>query len=237
MMRKHPGAVVQMLATLPSETPLDLGYNLLAPPLLASAYLLLGEDELAAGTISRARELAAVQANGRAQARLAVAASMVSGSSVELGLAVTETWQHGQLALLEAADALVPRLPVFGHVPVEIHQSIDRWPARWLPILRHQLGGGNVPAAHLSAELLDQHGEEEDIGRLRAFDRTYRRRRRPPVGKALSRRLSPASSTADDLWPQQAHHCDAGNPRQSRPAKADVTTVLPPNQAKLHCDA
>ena len=56
---------------------------------------------------------------------------------------------------------------------------------------------GNTPAAHVAADLLDAYGDASDIGRLRAFEKTYRRTRRSGLGRSLARRLSPPLEVND----------------------------------------
>jgi DNA-binding SARP family transcriptional activator len=82
-------------------------------------------------------------------------------------------------------------------IPRELSESISQWPERWLPVLRRQLTAGDQPNAHTAALLLDEHGAISDIGLLRAFDKTYRKRSRAGLGRALARRVSPKLSIRD----------------------------------------
>jgi DNA-binding SARP family transcriptional activator len=79
-----------------------------------------------------------------------------------------------------------------------IESSVQKWPQRWLPVLRRTMDAGDDPRAYVAAGLLDRHGAMEDIGRLRAFEKTYRRRGvTSGLGRGLARRVSPRAMIAD----------------------------------------
>jgi DNA-binding SARP family transcriptional activator len=96
------------------------------------------------------------------------------------------------MALLELADALGLSLHLLGPVPDEIDASVGRWPDRWLPVLRRLLTLGDDPRARSAAVLLDRHGTAQDVGVLRAYEKTYRRRAAVAgLGRGLVKRVSP----------------------------------------------
>ena len=95
------------------------------------------------------------------------------------------------------ADAIGAYLHALLPVPAELGRSIENWPRRWRPVLRRQMESGNAPNAHVAADLLDTYGDASDIGRLRAFEKTYRRTRRGGLGRSLARRLSPPLEVND----------------------------------------
>jgi DNA-binding SARP family transcriptional activator len=82
-------------------------------------------------------------------------------------------------------------------VPAALHESFERWPQRWRPVLRRQLELGSTANAHAAADLLDKYGDVSDVGRLRAFEKTYRRGRKDGLGRSLARRLSPRLQVHD----------------------------------------
>jgi DNA-binding SARP family transcriptional activator len=105
---------------------------------------------------------------------------------------VTESAGASELSLLELADALGAHLHLLTPYPPALEDSITRWPERWQPVLRRQLARGDDPRAVLAAGLLDIHGSQDDVGRLRAYEKTYRRKRTSTgLGRSLSRRVSP----------------------------------------------
>jgi DNA-binding SARP family transcriptional activator len=191
MLGHHPYAVVQMLERLPSDIPLDLGYGLLGKVLLGVAHLLLDNEEAAASIAESAQSLALVQGNSRCQVRLRLVSALARRDETALRAAISDAGLAGSLGLLDVADAIGSRLDLLSPLPAEIEHSIVTWPGRWHPILRRQLEMGNVPAAHAAAEVLATFGGIDDVGRLRAFDRTYRRRGKPALGTLLARRVSP----------------------------------------------
>jgi DNA-binding SARP family transcriptional activator len=176
--------------TLPSG-PVFTGVDLTRRTILAISLLLDGQD----GEAARVAELGVGEARSlgarRAEARNSLVIAIARRDPTAIQAAVRSAAASSELALPEVADALGTVLDIVSDVP-ELAQSISRWPSRWLPILRRQLAG-DTPVARAAAALLDKHGELSDIGLLRAFARTYRRRGRltPKLGKTLARRVSP----------------------------------------------
>jgi DNA-binding SARP family transcriptional activator len=197
MLPRHARIVIQILESLPTDTPLDLGYNLLGTAVLGQAYLLADDPDSARIISEKGRLVAHSQGNKRSLIRFRLVSAIAGASAETLVGAIEEAAETSGLALLEVADALAQRLPGLPSIPSVVKASIAQCGDRWLPVLRRQLEAGNVPAAHVAAELLDEHGAHEDIGRLRAFDKTYRRRGHQPVGRRLARRLSPVVEIED----------------------------------------
>ena len=191
MMATRPYQAVQQLEGVAPETPLDLGYRLFAKVVLGVAYLLLDNDAFALSVATSGLTAALAQGNRRCEARLQLVASMAQRDSIGLRSAIVEAENTGALALLDVADALGGRLHLLSPFPEEVRRSIAGWPKRWRPILRRQLETGNTPAGHIAADLLDEFGDHEDIGRLRAFDKIYGHRNGRSVGRRLARRLAP----------------------------------------------
>ena len=188
---RDPRLSLQMLDVLPSVTPLDFGYNILAKVLQTVALLLLGDEGQASDISESAMVEGMAQGNGRAVARVGITASLARGRPTDILAAISIAAKSGNLALLEVADAIGAYLYAITPVPDEISESIERWPHRWRPVLRQQLEVGNTPTAHIAADLLDRYGDATDVGRLRAFSKTYRRGRKDALGRSLARRLSP----------------------------------------------
>jgi DNA-binding SARP family transcriptional activator len=95
------------------------------------------------------------------------------------------------------ADAIGESMALLGAIPAELAASMSRWKNRWLPVLRRQMEAGDTPNAFAAARALDDHGELEDVGRLRAYERTYRRAHGSGLGRALARRVSPPLEIRD----------------------------------------
>jgi DNA-binding SARP family transcriptional activator/tetratricopeptide (TPR) repeat protein len=195
LLPQNAAAIPHLIDSLPTEIPLDLGYGLFVATLDGLARLLLG-DETAAEEIEPARQSADRRGNGRYGIRLSLLTALAGGREDEMRAAVSAAARSGDLALLTVVDAICPRLHLFSSPPVEIEHSIASWPMRWLPALRRQLETGNVPPAHAAAELLSKYGDAEDVIRLRAFDRSYRRSK-APLGLDLARRVSPTIRIED----------------------------------------
>lgn len=189
---------VNLIASTPPDSPVPIGIDLTRRTILATALLLAGRHsdalQCAEESLAESRSLGA----GRAEIRNRLIVATAKRDEESLKSAIGEASSRSELALLEVADALGLVLDVVADTP-ELGRSIAQWPQRWLPILRRQLTG-DVPVARSAAALLDRHGELSDIGLLRAFARTYRRRGRltPTLGKALARRVSPVLHI-DDL--------------------------------------
>jgi len=194
---RDPHNGLLLLDALTPVTHLDFGANVLATVLRSVALLLLGEGEQAIDIARRGIADAMDQGNGRAYVRLGVVAALAGGSGAEIQVAISRAAASGSLALLEVADAIGANLHAISPVSPELHRSIEDWPKRWRPVLRRQLESGNTANAHIAADLLDQYGDATDVGRLRAFGKTYRRNRRDGVGRALARRLSAPLEIAD----------------------------------------
>jgi DNA-binding SARP family transcriptional activator len=124
----------------------------------------------------------------------ALAAEDVSATNAALSKAAT----CGSLALLELAPLIVEALEWLGEVPAALSGSIQRYPLRWLPLMRRALETGNTRRGHLAATVLDEHGTIDDVGLLRAYAKTYSRRGPGKgLGKRLARRVSPTLQIRD----------------------------------------
>jgi DNA-binding SARP family transcriptional activator len=186
-----PQAAIAILEATEIDSPLDLGFNLEHHTLVALAHLLQGERIKA--RLAAEGGLIAARARGgfRSELRLNVVHALARQDSLDLTASIAHAASSGQLAILEVADALGEDLDLFAELPAELGESIKTWKCRWLPILRRQLGRGNVPGAHVAARLLDEYGALDDVARLRAFEKTYvKRGRAVGLGKALARRES-----------------------------------------------
>ena len=177
---------------------MDFGQVLSRQLVLATAYLLANDAaeclSIAEPCLSEARSRLA----RRSEARLQILIALARGDEALLTVALSKSASIGEMGILELADAIANHLDVMTAIPDELNDSIARWPARWLPALRRQMDKGDVPSARVAARLLDRFGELEDIGRLRAYARTYRRRGRlAPLGLELAQRVSPRLQIRD----------------------------------------
>jgi DNA-binding SARP family transcriptional activator len=194
-----PTRAISLLDTLPRERPLDVGDTLTHQVLKGLAHLLQddpdGAIELVASCLPRARAIAAEPARTRLDLIGAIAAD--DAPAIRANLAAVRAVGH--LGILMVADALASALHLLQPIPDELSESIQMWPERWLPLLRRQLGRGNDPTARVAATLLDEHGNPDDVIRLRAYDKTYRRRVAvsSPIGRRLAKRLAPRLMVRD----------------------------------------
>jgi DNA-binding SARP family transcriptional activator len=112
--------------------------------------------------------------------------------------ALSEAAAISELTALELADALGAHLDLFAQVPQELEASMAKWPDRWRPVLRRQVDLGDHPRARIAAALLDRYGAAEDVSRLRAYDKTYRRKGTTlGLGRSLAQRVSPRLEVHD----------------------------------------
>lgn len=192
MVNQSPSAAAEMLGQVSPVVALDLGYNLERTTVIALARLLAGDTQEATALAEQARQTAKTLGARRAEVRLALIVAMAREDESSFRSAIVDAAAVGELALLHVADAIGRFLWLVRDIPDELRGSVSRWPKRWSPVLRHQLEAGASANAFLAASLLDQYGSAEDVGRLRAFGKTYRRQvRGSELGRALGRRLSP----------------------------------------------
>jgi DNA-binding SARP family transcriptional activator len=187
----NPQGALSILDLVPAYSPLDLGWNFDRYTIGALAHLLLGDHGKAAATaeqgISAARKSGAL----RGEVRLELVLALARQDPQLLRAALARAASVGDLAILQVADALAEQLGSIAEVPEEVSRSVARWRGRWLPALRRQLERGGVPSAFVAARLLDEYGTQEDVARLRAFEKTYvKRGRATGLGRGLVKRVS-----------------------------------------------
>ena len=188
---ENPEDALDVMARQPRERPLDMGDTLAYDTVVAYGWLLVGETKQASEMARSGLEKARLQSARSAEVRFALIAALADDDSERLRPAIADAASIGSLALLEAADAIGRCLHLLAVVPKELHESIKRWPKRWLPVLRRQLARGDVPSARIAGLLLDEHGQAEDVVRLRAFAKTYSRKGRVSnqLGRGLAKRV------------------------------------------------
>jgi LuxR family maltose regulon positive regulatory protein len=191
---RDPERGLDQLRAVPHTMPLDTGYDLDRQLLTALMFLLSGDAATASQVAAQARARARELGGRRAVVRLGLVLALANSDAAELRSALTEAATLGDMAALVVADALGEALWLTPELPRELRDSVARWPRRWLPILRHQMDKGRSANAFAAATLLDEYGESIDVGRLRAFAKTYRRSVKTSwsLGRNLARRLSPA---------------------------------------------
>ena len=197
---REPDGAASILASLPRGLPLETGYDLDRQTLAALALLLGSELEPSVEAAVTARDYARVKGSRRSEARLSLIAAMGRQDPPALRDALVSAESVGELAILTVADALGRFLWLVPEGPKPLRTSVAHWPSRWLPILRRQLEAGGTANGFAAASLLDEFGELADVGRLRAFVKTYRRglRGASGLGRALARRVA-ARLQIDDL--------------------------------------
>jgi DNA-binding SARP family transcriptional activator len=198
LMESDPAASQGLLEALSTRMPLDVGFDLERRMLLALAMLLRGARATALREAQAALEHARRQGAARVEGRLLLIIALARESPTQLSQAIAHANSSGGLALLQVADAIGQSLTLVPEVPPDLANSIAKWTGRWLPILRRQMAAGDTANAFAAARLLDDHGTLEDIGRLRAYEKTYARRARGSgLGRALARRVSPRLEVQD----------------------------------------
>lgn len=187
----NPKETVAVLADAPADFPMDIEADSIFA--LRSLGILLAGRPNESLALARSR-LPASRSRGTrlAEVRLALVEALAREQAGEVEAAIENAATISQLALPEAAEAIAARFNLLTTVPEALEASVELWPSRWLPVLRRILDLGADPRGVVAARLLDQFGEQQDVGRLRAYEKVYRRR--APVlglGKSLARRLSP----------------------------------------------
>jgi DNA-binding SARP family transcriptional activator len=197
-MPTHSDAAVRLVQALPRHVPLDLGTALQRDTYESLALLSAGRPEDSLRLAETSRALSIARAGRTFEVRLSLISALARSDEQGLHIAIDEAASVGELALLETADAIGTSLYLLSSLPPALATSVSRWPTRWLPVLRRQLESGDTANAHVAASLLDEHGTFEDIGRLRAYDKSYRRRSRGRgYGRALARKVSPRLEILD----------------------------------------
>jgi DNA-binding SARP family transcriptional activator len=205
MSAKVTAAMARAILTLPNELqgvlaglelapdafPLDVEADELVA-LRALTHLLALEPTLASKVVQGRLPMAKARGSRLAEVRLTLLGALATEKPDQIRIAIEEAASVSHLALLEVADAIGTRLHLTVPVPMALERSIEEWPERWLPVLRRSLDLGDDPTAHVAARLLDRFGAAVDVGRLRAYEKVYRRRAVVAgLGKALARRVSP----------------------------------------------
>jgi len=194
-----PRTALQVLGGLPRERPLDVGDTLARDALEAQAHLIAGDHARAAQVARQALHIADLFGAKGARTRLQLILSAAERDSRGLRAAVVAASNSGELALLEAADAIALSIDLLVPAQPELEGSLRRWRNRWLPALRKQMESGATATGRAAAELLDDNGDLEDVVRLRAYAKTYsgRGRASPTLGKRLANRVAPRLEILD----------------------------------------
>lgn len=183
---------VDLLKNLSYESPLDLGHGLVIRCLLGLATFLAGDAAEALAIATSALSDAHARGARRSEIRLEILAALATADRGRLREAISVAASVSNLALDEFADAIASSLDIISPVPGEIEHAIGQRPDRWLPALRRQLDAGASPRGQHAARLLDAYGQAEDVGRLRAYAKAYRRKGiAPQLGLQLAKRRSP----------------------------------------------
>ncbi|CAN5670384.1 BTAD domain-containing putative transcriptional regulator [soil metagenome] len=191
MLPGQPAAALDALTQVPRDHPLDLGFGMTRSVLEAICHLLAGDRDLAKRVVELGLIEARTRGNQRCEVRLRILAALTSRDHDLLIGAIAHAAETSELATLELADAIGAHLDLLPKVPPALDASIANWRDRWRPVLRRQLALGNDPRARAASLLLDKYGGAQDVGRLRAYDKTYRRRGATAgLGRNLSRQVS-----------------------------------------------
>ena len=192
---------IELLQSANFDNPMELGYALQRDVLLAQSLLLQGRENDATHLIDRATKQSRARGARRSEVRLALLDAIARRDKGDFEAAVRVAHKTGALAALELADAIVSRIELLSPLPDVVGKSIVDYPDRWLPLIRRRLEEGGTPEARVAAALLDEFGTAEDVGRLRAFAKTYvKKGPSRSLGRALARRTSPPLHI-EDLGP------------------------------------
>jgi len=187
------------LLQTPDSMPLDMGYQVDRQMLIALSYLLSQDHASARDVAVEALKVAKARGARRTLSRLGVILAIANLNPEAVRRAFTSAAASGELAMLTVADGVAAALWLVPEVPVELRESIARWPRRWLPAIRRQLNSGGTPNAAVAARLLDEFGESSDLTRLKAFAKAYRKMSRsaPSLGTRLARRVAAPLEVSD----------------------------------------
>jgi DNA-binding SARP family transcriptional activator len=196
---RDPTYSLELLTEIPKNRPLDVGDTLSLTALeclckLNARRFAEAADE-AAAAITKARTYEARSA----EARLQLIYALAQQEPGQIAQAIAASRSVGHLALLQAANAVTEVLHLLTPVPPALVESMRCWPSRWLPLLRRALESGPGALGRAAASVLEEVGEFEDVGRLRAYERTYTRRTRKKstAGRNLAKRVGPRLEIRD----------------------------------------
>jgi DNA-binding SARP family transcriptional activator len=192
MLPANPSGALEVLDGLPPDFPLDLGYGARRYLLRSLCHLLSKDRARAVEIADRGRQLTVELGNRRYEVRLALVVALAKRDADAICQLVRSASQASEMALLEVGDAIGMNLDLAQPAMDTLEQSISQWPLRWQAVLRRQLDHGDDPRSRIAATMLDKYGAVEDVGLLRAYEKTYRRRGVPTgLGRNLARRVSP----------------------------------------------
>jgi len=192
-----PRSAIDRLSTPTFDWALDLGQSFRRICVQGQAYLLLGDKAGCLDITVPASAEAKRRGAKRELVRLSVLVAIARDDASAFRAAIAESATQGHLALHELADVICAADGMLTSDNDVLRAAIADVPHRWLPALRRQLGKG-APAGNSAATLLDLFGDFDDVGRLRAYAKTYRRRGAPQnLGLALARRTSPRLHVRD----------------------------------------
>jgi LuxR family maltose regulon positive regulatory protein len=184
----HPDAAVEALGGSLERFPVwTTGSWLLWLHTRAVCSLAAPVQDSASEWVAAGAHLADAQGSRTYRRRFALLAALVCGERSAMAEAAASA---EEMDLLLSVEALVPRLHLFGGLPEGLRRSVERWPQRWLPTLRQAVREPFGPGTLAAAELLEQHGDTEDVPALRRVARV-RGSRHPDLGRALAHRRSP----------------------------------------------
>ena len=229
LLSANPLASISRIKTDRVEWALDLGQALNRKAVLAQAYLLANDTAACLDVVRPAMKEARRRGARRALVRLGIISALARHSDAEFEQAVSDASLVGHMALPELADAICGADALRADNAI-VRRAIVEMPHRWLPSLRRQLGKG-APAGNVAAHLLDQFGELEDVGRLRAYFKTYRARGAQPDLGIQCYRVSSGLQSRPGSGRAEYWGSDGGAKRHAQ--KARDSTDVPGNEAVL----
>ena len=194
-----PAKALDLLSATPAEIAVDTGYVLERQMLWSLCELLANHPAESARSADEALVSARKRGARRVQTRLRLICAMALHYESQFVEALSEAAHAGDGGILTTVYAIGRHLWLAPSIPTEVISSVQKWPQRWLPVLRRQLNDGGTANAFVAARLLDEYGDASDLIRLRAFGKTYRKQSRSVagLGTQLARRVAPVVHVQD----------------------------------------
>jgi LuxR family maltose regulon positive regulatory protein len=198
-----------------AHTPSDLGiaqssFSRIDPGQLRATPAFAGRWSLAAATLAHrgmgdatlhVREADRILRKQRADHWLKcveILGAINAEDEAKLGVVLSRIIEQDPVYATICADDLATALGSLSPVHAGIVRAEARSrPRRWRPVLRRILEEGGAASSLGAATILDEVGDREDVGRLRAFARASKSPGSSSLGKALARRLAPIAHVQD----------------------------------------
>jgi len=186
------------LLSLASSLRFDRNHHSLLWVCRASIAALTEEPSKALATVDRAmKEVGAVGA-ARWTPHLRLTRALVAGDEDCLAALFHPDFGISEPLLLASADVVANFLDVMPSIPVGLERAVRKHPERWRPPLRRKLASSRTGSEHVTATMLAEIGQIEDIDVLHRWERLRKvPGREARLSVMLARRVSPTLRIAD----------------------------------------